>query len=1008
MFGQQQRSVLPCLTVVFLVVSLAAGGLVGCSSPVPSPSPVPAPELLAAARGALRESDFRKVEELVEEIPRGVEEWQAGQLLAGEAASKDGRPDAALAYYLDAAQKDDSTADGQLALFSAGEVYLELGQLSRAEQIYRKILKRQPGNGLTNERMAFLLSITARRWESLKHYFVLIQGGDADFLELGIAGDVGRHIEQPEFLRKCRERFPQGKLVRLALATHAFDEGEPEARALLESLLVSFPELIPAHAMLGELLVNTSDDVRFINWHASLPPIADDSPNIWFVRGLWARKQSDLKTAANCLWQTVVRTPFHRRAFYVLGQVLVALKDPRAEEVSGYSKLLIDLSQSIDRVLASKGDNPLAVRDTMKLLEQLGRIWETCAWGVIARQRFPEADWPHEILGRHGHKLGDRLPWIEPDKNPVADRRIADVPQFGRLVADVSKRRGSGRVESGTRSLQAAARAADIHFEEAHVIAFEYFNGDDPETKGVRTFEQTGGGVAVLDFDLDGAPDVFLPQGSEWETGAAVPTPSSRYRDRLFHNVAGREFRDVSDHLSGLDSGFGQGCAVGDFNNDGFPDLYVANVGRNCLYENMGDGTFSNVTQIAGLSDNSWTVSAMICDLNADGLPDIFDVNYLRGKGVYEMICAGRACSPSVFSGAPDRMLINQGDGRFVAVADATPPDDSKGMGVVAFEMEADRRPVLFIANDQVANCFLSNQPAGNSHNIRLSDDATIKGLAYNDDGLPMGCMGIAADDWNGDNLIDLFVTNFQDEPNTLYLQDSPGFFVDTSKASGLYAASIPLTGWGTQALDADLDGLPDLVVANGHVDDYRDEGGPYHMQPQFFRNVGGRFQEVNADKLGAWFGEKYLGRGLARVDWNRDGLPDFIVSNMNSSLGVMKNTSVNTGHFLRVRLHATETARDAIGARVTLRTAGRLVTRQLMAGDGYMASNERVVAFGLGDSDGVDEVSIGWPSGATSNLKSPPVDSTLIVVEGSTLATRFDSSHSASFIATSTTEAKP
>ncbi len=204
-----------------------------------------------------------------------------------------------------------------------------------------------------------------------------------------------------------------------------------------------------------------------------------------------------------------------------------------------------------------------------------------------------------------------------------------------------------------------------------------------------------------------------------------------------------------------------------------------------------------------------------------------------------------------------------------------------------------------------------------------------------------MACMGIAVDDWDHNGLTDLFVTNFHNEPNTYYLQDAPGLFVDATKPSGLYAASIPFTGWGTQSLDADLDGWPDLVLVNGHVDDYRDVGGEYHMRPQFFRNLGGRFQEMTAQELGPWFGEKYLGRGLARVDWNLDGLPDFIVSNMNAPVSVMKNTTKAPGRFLKFRLHATLTARDSIGARVSVRTKDGDFTRQLMAGDGYMASNE-------------------------------------------------------------------
>ncbi|MEO2013635.1 MAG: FG-GAP-like repeat-containing protein [Fuerstiella sp.] len=989
----------PFLKVAFFVGSaiIAVVTITGCSRSVP-----PA-DLIVAAQEALRASDAERVEELIGQIPRGADEWQAGQLLAGEAAFKDDRPEVALKYYLDAARQDELSSDGQLAVFSAAEIYLELGQLSAAEPVYRSILKRQPDNGLTNERMAFLLSMTGRRWEALNHYFVLIKAGDADYRELGLAADVGRAIEQSEFLEKCLQLSPDDKLVRLAVATHVFDEGEPEARELLEPLVVSSPELISAQSMLGELLVDGTQD-RFIEWHKSLPPDADQSPDIWFVRGLWARKQSDLNTAADCFWQTVIRTPFHRRAFYMLGQVLIALDDPQAEEIVSYSEHLIDLSQSVDQVLISEGNDQHAVWQTAVTLEALGRTWEACAWGVVGRRRFPGADWPAQIFSRHSHKLNDQLARIEPHRNPVASRAADAVPGFAMLLEKVEK----SQLSHQDRSADSFSQAAQIQFADAQVIPFQYFNGADPETKGVRTFEQTGGGVAILDFDLDGTPDVFLPQGSEWRTGDTVPTPSTARADKLFRNIAGREFRDASENLAGPDSGFGQGCSVGDFNNDGFPDVYVANVGRNGLYENMGDGTFCNVTQAAGLTDTSWTASTLMCDLNADDLPDIFDVNYLSGDDVFEKICQGRACSPGVFSGARDRLLINRGDGTFVEVADVTPRVNSKGLGIVAFETQLDRRSVLFIANDQVANYFLRNRPTDDLHNIQLVNDALLIGLAFNDDGLPMACMGIAIDDMNGNNLPDLFVTNFHNEANTLYLQDSPGLFIDATKSAGLQAASIPFTGWGTQALDADLNGQPDLVVANGHVDDYRDEGGEYQMRPQFFRNLGGRFQEMSADDLGPWFAEKYLGRGLARVDWNQDGLPEFIVSNMNSPLSVLENTSTNTGHFLRVRLRATQSARDAIGARVTIDTSDRQVTRQLMAGDGYMASNERVVEFGLGGSDSVDEITIRWPSGASSILKLPPVDATYFVVEGLNLATRSDLSHFTSFPVSSTAEPAP
>jgi len=310
-------------------------------------------------------------------------------------------------------------------------------------------------------------------------------------------------------------------------------------------------------------------------------------------------------------------------------------------------------------------------------------------------------------------------------------------------------------------------------------------------------------------------------------------------------------------------------------------------------------------------------------------------------------------------------------------------------MGVVAFDFEIRGRPSLFIANDQVASHFLRNSPAPDRFNLRFEEQGFARGLAFNDDGLALAGMGIAADDVNGDGRIDFYVTTFKDESKILYLQDASGLFVDATNIAGLRAPSMAYVGWGTQFIDADCDGDPDIVVVNGHVDDYRSEGIEYQMRPQVFRNLGSaRFTELPAAEAGSYFQRKYLGRGLAKLDWNGDGRMDFVVSNIGAAASLVTNRSMRGGHYLNLRLSARATARDAIGSVVDVFANGRRWSRQLVAGDGFMASNERTLQFGLGEAAGVSELTVHWPSGGTTTLHDVPVDVTLEVVEGSSRGT--------------------
>lgn len=931
-------------------------------------------DLLAQSRKSLQRSEYDLAEELASRIGRDEELWGQAQLVAGEAATRAGRLEAALEYYNSVPRDGSRTAI--LAVFSLAEVYRHVGRLTDADREYTYVLENQPAHVLAHSRMAFLLGATGRRWESLPHYTFLLRSGNITLEELILMGDLERHMEQGDYFRKCAQNSPEDALVQLGLAVHEMGEGNlAETQRLLKEVVEQLPDLVTTHALLGEMLINEDYDTIAL-WHAGLPSTSDNHPETWFVRGLWARRRGKLRVAARCFWETVRLAPEHRRGNYHLGQLLVALNETSGQEFAERSSQLYELTDKLDLVLRSNGRYEKAVKDVTELMEKMGRMWEAMAWAGMASQTFPSATWPRQIAARVKPMLNENTPRTLDSENLALKYALSDFPNHQQLLKpDKNKNTHAPnmRVRSSIRFAKESSAGID----------FVYYNSPDPSTKGARVFEQNGGGVAVIDYDGDEQPDLYFTQGAQWPSGAFLPTPSNRYSDRLFRNL-GDSFADVTLEAGLGNQGFGQGPTVADFNNDGFSDLYVANIGRNRLYQNNGDGTFSDITDDCGLTGEEWTSSCVVVDLNADGLPDLFDANYLTGRGVYTAICKGRACSPSTFNGTPDRLHLNRGDGTFEYVPDVTPKSEAKGLGVVALDLHDRGRPSLFVANDQTPNFLLQSSAGENPSSIRLENRGFIDGLSFNEDGLPMACMGIAADDVDGDGRIDFFVTNFKDESNTLYLQDTEGLFIDATKRAGLAAPSWPFVGWGTQFLDADCDGAVDLVVTNGHVDDYRDEGGEYQMRSQFFKNTGrGRFTELFANDVGPWFEQKKLGRGLARLDWNRDGLMDFVVSQIGSPASLMTNQTTGNGHFLNIRIHATKTARDAIGTVVQVVTDERRWKKQLVAGDGYMASNQRMLQFGLGDIDSVKELQIIWPSGGTTRMKNLPVDITLKLVEG-------------------------
>ncbi len=914
------------------------------------------------------------------------DEHPAGQLLRdGRTAIQRGRfPEA-----LDAFDRAESEG-GELPipiLFDRAQVFLKLAQTTAAEQQLRDLLAREPRHIEANELLCGLLRVAGRNWEIRPYFLEMVR---QDVFSAGnlaaitsndnVAVNRGPPNESQFEQFLVQTTSAKGDILSIfGQARHLLGQNKPErALPLLRQVVNERSDLLDAQARLGALLLDADRAADFSEWHRSLPKNASQHPDLWFVRGRWAEQSGDRRGAARCYWETLRLFPDHPSATYRLSQALFALNhQAEAAELAERAGQI----NMIQTAIATGWSPPSNIQALAERLETLGRLWESLAWSVLTLewQNEGNVEWATQRVNRLRDIIKPDTPLVLDSHNLALKMDFSDWPI---PVCEESTETSSD--DPSESSLADRIKFVDAAQEAG--ITFRYHNGADPTR--AYMFEFGGGGVAVLDYDGDGWPDLYLTQGCDWP----VSTRQQQYEDRLFRNLGNGRFADVTQDAGLRSTGFGQGVAAGDLNNDGWPDLYIANIGLNQLYLNNGDGTFTDITEQAGVTGSQWTLSTLIADLNGDSWPELYDVNYLGGAAVFEEICYRDGqpiqCFPNQFPGEQDRVYQSQGDGAFRDVtqqAGIVAPD-GKGMGVVAADFDGSRRLSLFIANDGTNNFFFLNQTASPGTELKYSEMALRAGLALSESGTARSCMGIAVGDMNGDDRLDLFVTNFRDEANNLYVQDDDLLFDDRIRSAKLHDPGYRLEGWGAQFLDADLDGWLDLAVANGHLDDYPHSPGIKRMPTQVFRNDGGgRFSELPAKTLGAYFEGTHLGRALARLDWNRDGRPDFCVTHVSTPFALLTNQSQPTGNYLTVYLRGVTSARDAIGTTVSVRVLDRKWSLQLAAGDGFQASNQRHLVFGLGTATQVDELSIQWAGGTDEVFTNVAANREILCIEGRT-----------------------
>ncbi|NND98381.1 MAG: tetratricopeptide repeat protein [Pirellulaceae bacterium] len=855
---------------------------------------------------------------------------------------------------------------GLPALGQAADWCIKLERYDDAERRYRNLISLAPKAVIAHRQLARLLNRQGRRHEATEHVRALCRLGDVQVDELQslmVLSDSMYH--QPiGSCGRARQLFERRKFR--------------EAVALLYPS-VSSAEVPPAVlAFCGRVIAEAQDDDRYHDWIAKTDDQTKQFSEYWAALGAMELSIGNVKSGIRALAEALDRDPTDFLSVKRIYQALLTLDDQKnAAQWEQRFGLLKELMNANYAVTVSGAKDSQSIEKLAGLLRDADRDLEANLWKTVHCKAVGGGEDELKRLSVERQKLIDSANDFPSQSERLCGLSIDDypLPIANYVDPEVSNRRLA--VDDPAEVVEPVFKniAGNIGLEHTYHVA------EKPKQQQYAIHQTLGGGVAVLDYDRNGACDLYLAQGGV--DGAKL---TGQLTNQLLRNVD-QLFHDNTSESETMESQYSLGVTAGDWNQDGFADLVIANIGADVLLINNGDGTFARQL-LTEPKLHRVPSSVAIADVTGDALPDIYQVVYVDDETIYripELDTDGRVVqpvSPGDYDRGSDRLTVNDGRGGFINKTFNQSDDVSPGLGVVVTNFDDDPDKEVFVGNDLAANQLWKRDPETG----HWGDVASVKGCAFSSTGLATGSMGISAGDYDGNGTLDIHISNYENQNASLFLGQQ-GTYRDRHVQFELDTSTYLMVGFGAQSIDYDNDGHLDLVVTNGHLDNTLENTASFKQPPQVLRNCGTRFQEITFDDPTKYLAGEYLGRGLSRLDFDQDGRTDFVVTHIGHPTALLVNQTESDHHWLQLRLIGTQSERDGVGAEVRLTLRSQEPRREMVewvtAGDGYLSHNEDVVFFGVGDVTDIQSVTVSWPSGQKTVVENVHVDQRIMLIEG-------------------------